>query len=126
MDDDKFFDELKRRAVDAAKRHADRTLRMGELCNQAISDLQAALEPFRSHLYGMRDAYKDREARELQPLARAWTYENPERACAIVTAAVGFVATHQKLERLVREATALADLLPDDEHKGHKGKEGNA
>lgn len=120
MDDDKFFEELKRRAGDAAKRHADRTLKMGELCNQAISDLQTALEPFRSHLYGMRDAYRGREATELAPLARAWTYENPERACAIVTAAVGFVATHQKLERLVREASALADLLPDDEHKDNK------
>jgi hypothetical protein len=122
MDDDQFFDELKRRAVDAAKRHADRTLKMGELCNQAISDLQNALEPFRSHLYGMREAYRGREATELQPLARAWTYENPERACAIVTAAVGFVATHQKLERLVREASALADLMPED--KSNEG--GNA
>lgn len=120
MDDDKFFEELKRRAADAAKRHAERVLKAGELCSSAINDLQRALEPFREHLYGMREAYRGREAQELAPLARAWTYENPERACAIVTAAVGLVATHQRLERLVHEASKLADLMLDDDSNDSK------
>jgi hypothetical protein len=126
MDDETFFDELRRRAVDAAERQAERTLKMGELCSRAINDLEVALEPFRKHLFGMREAFRDKETQELAPLARAWAYENPERASAIVTAAVGFVATHQRLERLVRDASTLNDLLPDDDKKKPDGRGGKA